>query len=66
MSTYQHMFFCRTCNKSTIHLASKPNHILHLLLSIITAGLWIPVWLLLAVTGRLKNIGECTSCGSEN
>lgn len=27
----------------------RPNHILHLLLSIFTLGLWIPVWVFLAV-----------------
>lgn len=26
----------------------KTNHILHLLLSIVTAGLWIPVWIIIA------------------
>ena len=27
------------------------NHVLHLLLSVITAGLWLIVWLVLAATG---------------
>ncbi len=26
------------------------NHILHLLLSIVTAGMWIPVWILIALS----------------
>lgn len=33
----------------------KTNHILHLLLSLITAGLWIPVWILVAVSNGLEN-----------
>lgn len=28
----------------------KTAHVLHLLLSILTAGLWIPVWVLVAVS----------------
>ena len=28
----------------------KTAHILHLLLSILTAGLWVPVWVLVAVS----------------
>ena len=40
-------------NKSAV-LHSAPaqgtNHILHLLLAILTLGLWIPIWFLLAVT----------------
>jgi len=26
------------------------SHVLHLLLSVLTAGLWVPVWLLVAVS----------------
>ena len=32
--------------------ATKVNHLLHLILSIITAGLWIPIWLLVAVVNQ--------------
>lgn len=28
------------------------NHVLHLLLTIVTAGLWLPVWIILIVTHR--------------
>jgi len=30
----------------------RPNHILHLLLSIFTLGLWIPVWIFLALVSH--------------
>lgn len=30
----------------------KANHILHLLLSIVTFGLWLPVWIIVGVNGR--------------
>ena len=33
-----------------------PNHILHLLLSIFTAGLWLPVWLVVALRNKQKPI----------
>jgi hypothetical protein len=29
----------------------KPNHILHLLLSVLTLGVWLVVWLLIAIMG---------------
>jgi len=32
----------------------RPNHVLHLLLSVFTLGLWIPVWILLAITNRVQ------------
>jgi hypothetical protein len=33
------------------------NHILHVLLSVITAGVWIPVWVLCCVRQGLINSG---------
>ena len=30
----------------------KTNHVLHLLLSVFTLGLWLPVWLIIAVSNR--------------
>ena len=36
----------------------RPNHILHLLLSLITLGAWLPVWLLLSIfVGAGDNLG---------
>ena len=34
----------------------KTNHILHLLLSVITAGFWVPVWIMVA----------CANCSGRN
>jgi len=32
----------------------KPNHVLHLLLTIITVGLWGLVWIFVSITGQAK------------
>jgi len=32
----------------------KPSHILHLFLSIITGGFWIPVWILVCISHGLE------------
>lgn len=32
----------------------RPNHILHLLLSLVTAGLWIPIWFLMSINDALE------------
>lgn len=32
----------------------KTAHVLHLLLSVITAGLWVPVWILVAVSHGIE------------
>ena len=41
--------------------SNKPNHLLHLVLSILTGGLWLIIWLILT----LKSAGNyrCTQCG---
>ena len=32
----------------------KTNHILHLLISIITAGLWVPIWFMVSITNSIS------------
>jgi hypothetical protein len=32
----------------------KTNHILHLILSVITVGLWLPVWVLVAISNSIE------------
>ena len=39
-----------------------PNHVLHLLLSLVTLGLWLVVWLLVSMK---HNPWVCPYCGSE-
>lgn len=64
VSTKQAVLQCRYCGKPTVHLVEKPNHILHLLLSVLTAGLWLIVWLIIALHLRDKD-EICTVCGSQ-
>lgn len=32
----------------------RPNHILHLLLSLITVGIWLPIWLLVSLNDAIE------------
>ncbi len=32
----------------------RPSHLLHLILSLVTLGIWIPVWILVAIFGGEK------------
>jgi hypothetical protein len=34
-------------------MGKRPNHILHLLLSVVTFGLWLPVWFVIGVTSKV-------------
>lgn len=62
MPTREFMRKCGNCGRPTKHYQQKPNHILHLILSIVTVGLWIPVWLLL---GLFQQKPQCSECGHE-
>lgn len=62
MPTSQLMKKCVQCDKMTMHYQEKPNNILHLLLSIVTAGIWLIVWLLFI---QSKD-PQCSICGRSN
>jgi len=52
---------CSTCETQRLIVAAKPNHVLHLLLTLVTGGLWFPVWAWLSM-GASK--GRCATCGT--
>ncbi len=61
MGMEQQVITCRVCRRATVHARKSVNHILHLLLAIITGCLWVPVWLLVAMfPGRW----QCQDCGN--
>lgn len=63
MTQKQKGAFCRHCQKDVLATGTKPNHILHLILTIITFGLWLLIWPLISV-GKLGGY-RCTQCGNK-
>lgn len=61
MATVQQMLHCRSCGRKTMHLSTKPSHLLHLFLSILTVGLWLIVW---AIAGLTAGRPACSECGT--
>ena len=61
MPTTNVMTNCSKCKKKTLHIEQKLGHILHLLLAIVTAGVWLIVRILLAFFHDKKT--QCTVCG---
>ena len=55
------MKHCKRCGKVTQHLKPSTSHVLHLLLSLISVGLWLPFWFLIAMSNNSQ--GQCTHCG---
>lgn len=55
--------YCRQCSKRTVVFRPGTNHILHLILSVLTAGIWLIVWLL----STIKVGGwRCVTCGGKD
>lgn len=59
MPTEQKMLYCPHCKVKTLHIQKTPNHLLHLILAIITGGLWIIIWIF-----QSKEAPQCTQCGN--
>ena len=59
--TDQVMMYCKQCKAKTLHVQPTTSHVLHLLLSLITFGLWLIIWLI--VTANNRNQGQCAVCG---
>lgn len=54
--------YCHHCGRTVLAVANTPSHVLHLLLSVVTAGLWIPVWIVIALATDSR--GRCPDCGN--
>ena len=53
---------CRTCNRRVLAVRKLPNHILHLLLSVLTGGSWLVVWVGI-VWSSSSEPWRCPWCG---
>jgi hypothetical protein len=61
MSMDQRSKFCPVCNRQTMWARPGTNHILHLLITCLLCGFWIPVWIMASL-----RVGGwcCQTCGS--
>lgn len=62
MSTMTARRMCKTCGQHRMFRKEKQNNVLHLILSVVTVGVWLPVWLLIAIAGAFTPY-RCTVCG---
>jgi len=54
--------YCGVCGQQRLFTAPTPHHLLHLVLAILTFGLWLIVW---AIIGGKTGPYRCTVCGSK-
>ena len=62
MAVRTRQLFCETCQRPRPFDKPGPNHILHLLLSCLTFGLWLTMWFLAAIADSPKEY-HCRACG---
>lgn len=55
--------YCPEQDKMVLAEKQTPNHILHVILSVITAGLWLVVWLIIGIMSASGSY-YCPECGS--
>jgi len=70
----EEMMYCDQCGHDTLHRknAKKMSWIMHILLTVFTAGLWLIVWGILFVwhiinksATSIANSWTCSSCGNK-
>lgn len=52
--------YCPHCREQVMAIGKRPNHILHLILTLLT-GLWAIVWLVIALR---RGPVACSRCGT--
>ena len=62
MPIQQASFYCLQCRQQRLFTRQGANHILHLIVSLFLCGLWIPVWILIAIADGNKAY-FCSQCG---
>ena len=63
MSSTQAMRICKACHKPTLHIGPGTSHLLHLILSLITIGFWVPVWVIVHLSNSTQ--AACSQCGHQ-
>lgn len=62
MGTVESTAYCPQCEDQVRITRQTPNHLLHLVLSVVTMGLWVIVWAMLAME---KRPWRCSACGAD-
>jgi hypothetical protein len=56
---------CHNCREIVVVEKEEVNHVLHMIMSVVTGGLWLLVWALMVFTNNNNNLYKCPSCGRD-
>jgi hypothetical protein len=54
--------YCKDCQANRLGEKQATSHVLHLILTVLTVGLWLPVWLLVSFINGIARY-RCPVCG---
>lgn len=54
---------CKSCGSLVAVDRKVPSHVFHALMSILTVGLWLVVWLAAIIEAAASREEDCPSCG---
>lgn len=63
MALAQAQRFCKLCRRHTLHGRAVLGVGMGCILSVLTAGLFIPVWMVISVLGGSFGTWRCQTCG---
>lgn len=64
MGTAKLRRYCPDDDRMVLAEKQTPNHVLHLLLSVVTVGFWIPIWIIVAIGNDFAGY-QCPHCGAK-
>jgi hypothetical protein len=56
--------YCRRCGRDRLFVKPGVNHLLHLVVTLFMCGLWIPIWILAALSNKSAR-ARCSQCGGK-
>lgn len=62
MGTEYSTAYCKSCDDNVKTFRKTPSHLLHLVLSVLTCGVWVLVWISVSCE---KDTWKCSHCGSK-
>ena len=62
MPQEQAQAYCKTCKRKTLHARERFSDAMGCLLTVLTGGLFFPVWVLVVLTQK-RNPWRCQVCG---
>lgn len=57
--------YCQYCKRQTQYERQGANHILHLILTVLTGGLWLLGWIAIAILSRFRP-RYCCNCRNQD